>query len=77
MSELDEQMREAQDITEVLANPLNPSGGEDADLDAELDLLEAVDLGAAPSVEPARKTADSAAREDSSPCDRVVVLASA
>jgi septation ring formation regulator EzrA len=79
MSELDEQMREAQDITEVLANPLNPSAGEDADLDAELDLLEAVDLGAAPSVEPARKTADSAAREDSSssPCDKVVVLASA
>jgi hypothetical protein len=40
MSELDEQMREVQDITEVLANPLN--GSEDADLDAELDLLEAV-----------------------------------
>lgn len=42
MSELDEQMREAQDITEVLANPLSQPG-EDADLDAELELLEAVD----------------------------------
>jgi hypothetical protein len=41
MSELDEQMREVQDITEVLANPLN-SGHEEADLDAELELLEAV-----------------------------------
>lgn len=42
MSEMDEQMREVQDITEVLANPLNNSGLEDAELDAELDLLEAV-----------------------------------
>jgi septation ring formation regulator EzrA len=41
MSELDEQMREVQDVTEVLANPLN-AGPEEADLDAELDLLEAV-----------------------------------
>jgi DNA polymerase I-like protein with 3'-5' exonuclease and polymerase domains len=40
MSELDEQMREVQDITEVLANPLN-AGPEEADLDAELDLLDA------------------------------------
>jgi hypothetical protein len=43
MSELDEQMREVQDITDVLANPLSgPSGAEEIDLDAELDLLEAV-----------------------------------
>jgi hypothetical protein len=41
MSELDEQMREVQDVTEVLANPLN-AGPEEADLDAELELLEAV-----------------------------------
>jgi hypothetical protein len=49
MSELDEQMREAQDVTSVLSNPLILSGQqaacggmqlEDADLDAELDLLE-------------------------------------
>lgn len=50
MAELDEQMREAQDITSVLTNPLTAQQGtgmggivlEDADLDAELDLLEAV-----------------------------------
>jgi paraquat-inducible protein B len=42
MSELDEQMREVQDITEVLANPLNASGPEEADLDAELDMLDAL-----------------------------------
>lgn len=48
MTEMDEQMREVQDITEVLANPLLVNGGaggsmlEDADLDAELDLLDAV-----------------------------------
>lgn len=44
MSELDEQMREVQDITHVLATPLVPTGGgaEEAELDAELDLLEAV-----------------------------------
>lgn len=47
MSELDEQMREVQDITEVLANPATAllSGTEEADLDAELDLLEAVGDG--------------------------------
>ncbi len=48
MSELDEQMREVQDITEVLANPgatMTLSGIEEADLDAELDLLEAVGDG--------------------------------
>ena len=48
MSELDEQMREAQDITEVLANPLNQTA-EDADLDAELDLLEDVATESRPS----------------------------
>ena len=51
MSELDEQMREVQDITEVLTNPLNSGpglGAEEADLDAELDLLEAVGDGLAP-----------------------------
>jgi hypothetical protein len=43
MSELDEQMREVQDITTVLSNPLQAgSSVEEADLDAELDLLEAV-----------------------------------
>ena len=50
MSELDEQMREVQDITEVLANPATTgmlSGTEEADLDAELDLLEAVEDGLA------------------------------
>ena len=52
MSELDEQMREAHDVTSVLSNPLimlsGQQGGmmgggaqlEDAELDAELDLLE-------------------------------------
>jgi hypothetical protein len=47
MSEMDEQMREVQDITEVLANPLTALGPEEADLDAELDMLDALD--AAPS----------------------------
>lgn len=46
MSELDEQMREAHDITDALSNPLQAPAvlglAEDADLDAELDLLEAV-----------------------------------
>ena len=42
MTELEGQMREVQDITEVLANPLTTTGGEDEDLDAELELLEAV-----------------------------------
>jgi hypothetical protein len=49
MTELDEQMREVQDITTVLAAPLAvvPGGAqEEAELDAELELLEAV--GAAP-----------------------------
>jgi len=47
MTELDEQIREVQDITSALSNPLQPSSAEDLDLDAELDLLEAVapDLG--------------------------------
>jgi hypothetical protein len=53
MSELDEQMREAQDVTSVLSNPLLVQQGagmggivlEDAELDAELDLLEAVGGG--------------------------------
>jgi hypothetical protein len=48
MSELDEQMREVQDITEVLSNPLSAAGAsassttEEAELDAELELLEAM-----------------------------------
>ena len=44
MSELDEQMREVQDITSVLSGPMQgPSTSvEEADLDAELGLLEAV-----------------------------------
>ena len=45
MSELDEQMREVQDITSVLSTPMIAVAGttaEEADLDAELDLLEAV-----------------------------------
>ena len=41
MSEMDEQMREVQDITEVLSAPMNVSV-EDAELDAELDLLDAL-----------------------------------
>lgn len=41
MTELEGQMREVQDVTEVLANPLNTIG-EEEDLDAELELLEAV-----------------------------------
>jgi hypothetical protein len=42
MSALDEQMREVQDVTSVLSNPLQtggPSSAEEADLDAELDFL--------------------------------------
>jgi hypothetical protein len=42
MSEMDEQMREVQDITSVLSAPMGVSSSEDAELDAELDLLEAV-----------------------------------
>ena len=55
MSEIDEQMREVQDITDVLSNPLLSQGGsistlvEDSDLDAELDLLEAVITTTKPS----------------------------
>jgi hypothetical protein len=50
MSEMDEQMREVQDITEVLATPLNgPASIEDVELDAELDLLDAVDISLVPS----------------------------
>lgn len=48
MSELDEQMREVQDITHVLAAPLAVAPGgaqEEAELDAELELLEAVGTG--------------------------------
>jgi hypothetical protein len=45
MSEMDEQMREVQDITDVLATPLNgPPSLDDVELDAELDLLDAVDV---------------------------------
>lgn len=47
MSEIDEQMREVQDITDVLSNPLVTGGGglatgagDEADLDEELELLE-------------------------------------
>ncbi len=47
MSELDEQMREVQDITEVLTNPLTALGPEEADLDAELDMLDALEAPAA------------------------------
>lgn len=42
MNELEGQMREVQDITEALANPLASSGTEEDDLDAELELLEAM-----------------------------------
>jgi hypothetical protein len=44
MSELDEQMREVQDITSVLSAPLQDAAtsAEEAELDAELGLLEAV-----------------------------------
>ena len=50
MTELDVQMREVNDVTEVLANPLNALSVEDEDLDAELELLEAMGDG-----EPAKK----------------------
>jgi hypothetical protein len=47
MAEIDEQMRDAQDVTDVLSNPLVTGVGsapsvtvDEADLDAELDLLE-------------------------------------
>jgi len=56
MTELDEQMREVQDITSVLSNPLGTGQGmmyggglEDADLDAELELLEAMGLDPLPA----------------------------
>ena len=50
MTEIDEQMREVQDITDVLSNPLTSQMGngaglssvDETDLDAELELLEAV-----------------------------------
>ena len=42
MTELDEQMREVQDITSVLSNPLQTPCVEDAELDAELELLDAI-----------------------------------
>lgn len=45
MTEIDEQMREVQDITSVLSHPLVLGGqtsSEDAELDAELELLEAM-----------------------------------
>jgi hypothetical protein len=45
MTELDVQMREVQDVTEVLANPLNTLSAEEEDLDAELELLEAMGSG--------------------------------
>lgn len=45
MTELDVQMREVQDVTEVLANPLNNLSAEEEDLDAELELLEAMGSG--------------------------------
>jgi hypothetical protein len=61
MSEIDEQMREVQDITSVLSNPLVggqsiASSTEDAELDAELELLEAMGTTARipESREPAR-----------------------
>jgi hypothetical protein len=61
MTALDEQMREVQDVTSVLSNPLQTGGGqassaEEADLDAELDLLEeAVLAGPSSSSTPARE----------------------
>jgi hypothetical protein len=55
MSELDEQIREVQDVTQVLAAPFVPMGGEEAaDLDAELDLLEAIIREPVPSPSAAR-----------------------
>jgi hypothetical protein len=45
MTELDEQMREVQDITDVLAHPVGGSTGEEDELDGELALLEAVGDG--------------------------------
>lgn len=54
MNELDEQMREVQDVTSALANPLMPVGAEEAELDAELDLLEAIDPAPEPERPPER-----------------------
>jgi len=73
MSELDEQMREAQDITSVLSNPLVQGTGmggvvlEDADLDAELDLLEAVggsEPHPQPTAAPAQRPTAAAQQDD-------------
>jgi hypothetical protein len=60
MLEIDDQMREVQDITSVMSNPLTgcQTSLEDADLDAELDLLEAMGAPAGQSerIKPARPT---------------------
>jgi hypothetical protein len=48
MSELDEQMREVNDVTSALSNPLNTVSVEEVELDAELDLLEAVGMPECP-----------------------------
>lgn len=68
MSELDEQMREVQDVTSALSNPLmmanaQAAGGifsassiEEAELDAELELLEAMGQDYAPPQQRAGKT---------------------
>lgn len=56
MSEMDEQIREVHDVTSVLAGPAGVLGGggafpsDEADLDAELDLLEAIGTSPAPPV---------------------------
>ena len=70
MTELDEQMREVQDVTTALANPLQPLSAEDAELDAELDQLleldpplqqqEQAECPPAPAPEPARVWAEPA-----------------
>lgn len=55
MSEIDEQMREVQDITSVLSNPLASNSSEDAELDAELELLEAMGIPVSASTAQASK----------------------
>lgn len=53
MSELDDQIREASELTSVLATPIVPEDEEEIDLDAELGLLER-EAVAEPAAEPPR-----------------------
>jgi len=71
MSEIDEQMREVQDVTSVLSNPLASNTSEDADLDAELDLLEAMGIPAsAPATQASKPVSVNSALGTSKAGDR-------